>query len=278
MDPTKPLVLVADADAGVRRGLAAQLHAAQYEVIEARNGREALDVVSRFRPDLVLIDGTIPLIDGFTVCQYIKADPQTRSTRIVVFTRSEHEIRSAVEGGADDCLPKPVTKSDVVAKSRKVLGGTRSGAAPDGSNLRRELRRPVAAATVSWGAQTNGRFEITFKERVIDISPRGLSFEHVRCDVCTGYEKDTVHPQCPLFPFSRRLNQGTRDLPFVIHLSDNRVIQVSGRVTHVFQPPDWPRTEKVGVVFTQVSKEAAKAIRDFLQAHQTIRTEARSSR
>lgn len=278
MDPTKPLVLVADADAGIRRGLAAQLVAAQYEVVEARNGREALDLASRFRPDLVLIDGQAPLIDGFKVCQYIKSDPQISSSRVVVFTGSEHEIRSAVEAGADDCLAKPVTKTDVVAKSRKVLGGTRSSAAPDGSNLRRELRRPVSSATVSWGAKNNGRFEITFKERVIDISPRGLSFEHVRCEVCTGYEKDTVHPQCPLFPFSRRLDHSGEDLSFVVHLPDNRVIQVAGRVTHVFQPPDWPRTEKIGVAFTQVSKEAAKAIRDFLQAHQTIRTEARSSR
>jgi CheY-like chemotaxis protein len=277
MDPTKPLVLVVDADANVRRGLTTQLHAAQYEVVEARNGREALDLASRFRPDLVLIDGATPLLDGFKVCQYIKADPQIRSSRVVVFTGSEREIRSAVEAGADDCLAKPVAKSDVIGKSRKVLGGTRQGAAPDGSNLRRELRRPVSAATVSWGAKTNGRFEVTYKERVIDISLRGLSFEHARCDVCTGYEKDTVHPQCPLFPFAKRMN-GSHDLSFVVHLPDNRVIEISGRVAHVFQPPDWPRTEKIGVVFTQVSKEAAKAIREFLQAHQTIRAEARSSR
>ena len=266
----KPLVLVVDQDTNIRRGLMTLLQAAQYEVVEAKNGREALDLTSRFRPDLLLIDGATPLIDGFKVCQYIKADPQIRSSKVVVFTGNDQDIKSAVSSGADDCLAKPVAKADVVGKVRKVLGGSRAAAAPDGSNLRRELRRPVSMANVSWGAKNNGKFEITFKERVVDISLRGMSFEHVRCDVCTGYEKDTVHPQCPLFPNSKRVN-GEHDLSFVVHLPDNKVIEVSGRIAHVFQPPDWPRTEKIGVVFTQVSKEAAKAIREFLAAHQTVR-------
>ncbi|HLG42268.1 MAG TPA: response regulator, partial [Planctomycetota bacterium] len=72
----KPLVLVVDQDTNIRRGLMTLLQAAQYEVVEAKNGREALDLTSRFRPDLLLIDGATPLIDGFKVCQYIKADPQ----------------------------------------------------------------------------------------------------------------------------------------------------------------------------------------------------------
>lgn len=263
MDPRKPLVLVADSDPTVRRQISTSLQAASIEVVEARNGRDALEMAERFHPELVMLDATTPLIDGYKVCQYLKGDPQTRSCKVILISSKASDLKAAVQAGADDCLAKPIDKQDVVEKVRKLLEAPSSAALDNDPNARREIRKPVQASTVSWGSRVGGKYEVMFKERVIDLSSKGLAFEHVRCDVCTGYEKDTVHPNCPFASYARCFHR-TEPLSFVITLPNRKVIEVTGKVAHIFQPEETPRTEKIGVVFTEVSKEAAQAIRQFL--------------
>jgi CheY-like chemotaxis protein len=264
MDPRKPLVLIADSDPSVRRQVTSALQTASIEVVEARNGRDALEMADRFHPELILLDVTTPLIDGYKVCQYIKSDPQTRWSKVVLISSQASDLRGAIEAGADECLAKPIDKGDVVLKVQKLLKSPcpSTAVAPD-PHARRELRKPVEASTVTWGSRIGGKYEVMFKERVIDLSSKGLAFEHVRCDVCTGYEKDTVHPNCPFASYARCFHS-TEPLSFVITLPSRKVIEVMGKVAHIYQPEDTPRTEKVGVVFTEISREASKAIREFL--------------
>jgi CheY-like chemotaxis protein len=265
MDPRKPLVLVADADPTIRRQVSTCLQAAAIEVVEARNGRDALEMAERFHPELVLLDVYTPLIDGYKVCQYIKGDPQTRSCKVVLISSQSGDLKAAVQAGADECLAKPIDKQDVVEKVKKLLAAPAPQTVTTTDNSRRELRKPLQASTVSWGSRVGGKYEVMFKERIIDLSSKGLAFEHIRCDVCTGYEKDTVHPNCPFASYARCFH-GTEALQFVITLPNKKVIEVMGKVAHIFQPEETPKTEKVGVVFTDVSKEASKAIRQFLDA------------
>jgi CheY-like chemotaxis protein len=262
MDPRKPLVLIADSDPTIRRQVSTSLQAASIEVVEARNGRDALEMAERFHPELVMLDANTPLIDGYKVCQYIKGDPQTRACKVILISSKASDLKAAVQAGADDCLAKPIDKQDVVEKVKKLLAAPSPSVNEDHS-ARREIRKAVQASTVSWGSRVGGKYEVMFKERVIDLSSKGLAFEHVRCDVCTGYEKDTVHPNCPFASYARCFHN-TESLAFVITLPNRKVIEVMGKVAHIFQPEDAPRTEKVGVVFTEVSKEAAQAIRQFL--------------
>lgn len=268
MNPWKPLVLVVDDDANVRRILCLHLHASNYETIEARNGREALDLVHKFKPDVILMDIMLPLIDGFKVCEYIKGDPQTRHIRVVVLTArgKKDDVVAAVKAGADDYLVKPFTKEIVLDHVKKVLAAREAVAATlsAASEDRRQNGRTYRPATISWSSKNGDRFHVTFKEQVLDISTRGLAFEHIRCDTCTGYEKDGVHPQCPFWKNARR-NHDSEPVEFIVTLPTRKNIKVEGKIAHVYQPSDSPRMEKVGVTFTNVSPQVLKIIKDYIE-------------
>ena len=96
---------------------------AGYEMLEAENGEEALAVVVRRRPDLILMDIQIPLIDGYEVTRRIKADPALRSIPIIAVTSyalsgDEAKARAA---GCDDFVPKPYSPRQLLAKIRQYL-------------------------------------------------------------------------------------------------------------------------------------------------------------
>lgn len=267
MNPWKPLVLVVDDDANVRRILCHHLQASNYETIEAKNGREALDCVHKFKPDAILLDIMMPLIDGFKVCEYIKGDPQTRHIRVVVLTArgKKDDVVAAVKAGADDYIVKPFTKEVVLDRLKKVLAAREAvtGAPSTASGDRRENGRAARPATISWSSRNGDRIHVTFKEQVLDISTKGLAFEHVRCETCTGYEKDGVHPQCPFWKNAKR-NRESEPVEFIVTLPIRKIIKVQGKVAHVYQPSDLPRTEKVGVTFTSVSPEVLQIIKDYI--------------
>jgi CheY-like chemotaxis protein len=79
-------VLVVDDERSIRLLCRVNLTASGIEVLEARNGREALEVVRESRPDLVLLDVMMPEVDGWTVARELAADEQTRDIPIVFLT------------------------------------------------------------------------------------------------------------------------------------------------------------------------------------------------
>ena len=96
---------------------------AGYEMIEAENGEEALAAVATQRPDLILMDIQIPIIDGYEVTRRIKADPALRSIPIIAVT--SHAIGSGEEkaraAGCDDFVAKPYSPRQLLAKIRQYL-------------------------------------------------------------------------------------------------------------------------------------------------------------
>lgn len=123
-DPSRSLKIlhVDDTDAQ-RYALSRVLRHAGFEVLEARTGRQALDLVAQF-PDLVILDVNLPDIDGFTVCRHIKANDQT--SRIPVLhlsaTMVSTEARVAgLDGGADAYLVQPVQNEELLATVRALL-------------------------------------------------------------------------------------------------------------------------------------------------------------
>ncbi|MEQ1757261.1 MAG: SpoIIE family protein phosphatase [Vicinamibacterales bacterium] len=110
------------------------LHGSGHRVLVARDGRAALDIVRRARPDLVLLDVMMPDIDGFEVCRAIKADPATEET-VVIFLSALDDVADKVSGlklGAADYITKPIQSDEVLARIETHL--TRQ-------YLERELRR-----------------------------------------------------------------------------------------------------------------------------------------
>jgi CheY-like chemotaxis protein len=89
---------------------------------QARDGAEAMALVARERPALVLLDLGMPRVDGFEVCRRLKADPATRSIPVVVMSAGEGR-RAALDAGADDFLAKPFGIDQLAAAVHRGLGG-----------------------------------------------------------------------------------------------------------------------------------------------------------
>jgi DNA-binding response OmpR family regulator len=111
-------VLLVDDDTNARIILNRVLAKAGYEVREASNGREALETVSDFKPDVMIVDWMMPEMDGEQLAKWIKNDPTLRFTYIILLT-ARGDVKDRVRGlqsGADDYIIKPAPHQEVLAR------------------------------------------------------------------------------------------------------------------------------------------------------------------
>jgi PAS domain S-box-containing protein len=121
-DPADACVLVVDDNADLRSYLVRTLEP-HWRVVAAADGRAALELVQRERPDLVLSDVMMPALDGFELLAALRSDPQTATIPIILLSARAGE-EASVEGlqaGADDYLVKPFSALDLVARVRSNL-------------------------------------------------------------------------------------------------------------------------------------------------------------
>jgi len=117
-----PLVLVADDFADNRELYATTFAAAGYQVEQAENGQEALDIIGRRRPAVVVMDLSMPVLDGWEATKRIKADPATRDIVIIAVTghATNFGLQRAREAGADAVVAKPCLPRDLLMLLRKL--------------------------------------------------------------------------------------------------------------------------------------------------------------
>jgi two-component system, OmpR family, response regulator MprA len=109
-------VLVVDDDVLVRRMLARSLAAAGFEVEEAADGGAALATVERSTPDLVVLDVTMPGVDGLAVCRRLRAKGMSGSILMLTARDAVADRVAGLEAGADDYLVKPFAMEELVAR------------------------------------------------------------------------------------------------------------------------------------------------------------------
>ena len=116
-------ILVVEDQPDSRRIIRDMLASTDYEIIEAENGEEALAAIAKQRPDLILMDIQLPIMDGYTATRRIKADPALRSIPIIAVTSYalNGEEKIAKEAGCDDYVPKPYSPRELLAKIRQHL-------------------------------------------------------------------------------------------------------------------------------------------------------------
>ena len=116
----RAIILVVEADPHMRELEAHFLGEAGYAVEVAVDGLSAFERAQRLRPDLVITEILVPKLDGLALCRRLKAEPDTRETRVMIFSILAASAR-AREAGADACLLKPLAESRLVSAVRQLL-------------------------------------------------------------------------------------------------------------------------------------------------------------
>ncbi|HUA37743.1 MAG TPA: ATP-binding protein [Candidatus Sulfopaludibacter sp.] len=118
----RPVVLVADDEPDMRRFLRTQLDA-DYDVLEAVDGLQALEKATQFLPDIILLDMMMPEMDGLAVCQELRKHEETAVVPIILLTaRADEETKfNALELGANDFLAKPFSSTELHARIRNLV-------------------------------------------------------------------------------------------------------------------------------------------------------------
>ncbi len=119
---TAQILVVDDVPANIKL-LQAKLTSEYYDVITAVDGFEAIEKVKKFKPDLILLDVMMPGMDGFEVCQKLKANPELSHIPVVMVTAlsDKSDRLKGLEAGADDFITKPINDTALFARVKSLI-------------------------------------------------------------------------------------------------------------------------------------------------------------
>jgi len=147
----RPRILIVDDDLVIIKFLRANLKASDYETLTAMDGAEALEVIERELPDLVILDIMMPNMDGFEVCRQLRE--WSRLPVIMLSARGDVTDKvKCLNLGADDYITKPFGVGELIARVRSML------------------RRTEAAAISTQPSFTSGDLKINFAQRQVTIA------------------------------------------------------------------------------------------------------------
>ena len=190
-DETTGKVLVVDDERSILELLAYNLRRNGYQVIEARDGRQALQLARTERPDLVILDLMLPRLDGLDVCRELRRES---TVPIIMLTARDEEVDRIVglELGADDYVTKPFSVRELIARVRAVLRRT-THVTMDADSPAILCVGPLEVDTLSREARLSGlslpltRLEIDLLETLMHHPGQSLSREQL-LDQAWGYD------------------------------------------------------------------------------------------
>lgn len=119
----RPLALVADDDTEIAVLVEILLQRDGYDVVKAMNGAEALDLIERKKPDVVVLDIMMPNVNGYEVVQRLRSGDATRFLPVILLSARAGAIdrKYGMRVGADDFILKPFQADDLLERIRSVL-------------------------------------------------------------------------------------------------------------------------------------------------------------
>ena len=123
MDNSIFKVLVVDDENDILEFIQYNLKKEGYDVYLAHNGQEAIDIGHKIKPDLILLDVMMPVMDGIEACKQMKSDPDFANTFIVFLTARSEEYSeiAGFQAGADDYISKPIKPRVLVTRLNAIL-------------------------------------------------------------------------------------------------------------------------------------------------------------
>ena len=115
-------ILIVDDDPSARQTVVALLENEKYELELAEDGFQALQVLGKMQPDLILLDVMMPGMDGFEVCRRIRATPKFAEVPILILTALDdrQSLVQGIEAGADDFVRKPIDRRELITRVRTI--------------------------------------------------------------------------------------------------------------------------------------------------------------
>ena len=123
--PRTAVVLIAEDFEDARELYREYLEFSGFEVVTAANGREAVDRAIALQPDLILMDASMPVLDGWQATRELKANPATRHIPVLALTAHAFDDarQQAKAAGCDGFITKPCLPDDLVSRVRAALDG-----------------------------------------------------------------------------------------------------------------------------------------------------------
>jgi two-component system, OmpR family, alkaline phosphatase synthesis response regulator PhoP len=117
-------ILVAEDEPNILISLEFLLKTAGHDVSLARDGEEALRKLHETRPDLIVLDIMLPLVNGFEICRRIREDPALRETKVLMLTARgrQTEVARGLEAGANSYMTKPFATQELLRAVGELLG------------------------------------------------------------------------------------------------------------------------------------------------------------
>jgi CheY-like chemotaxis protein len=127
MTDTLRRILIAEDDDDARIALKLMLKLSKFDVVEATDGRQAVDSVFSNKPDLVLMDLSLPVIDGLQATREIRTQPEFQNLPIIFVTGYDQQeaIDRIRDSGGTDCINKPIEFDDLKKMIETYLGSRR---------------------------------------------------------------------------------------------------------------------------------------------------------
>jgi two-component system, cell cycle response regulator DivK len=122
---TRPLILIVEDQVDLRQLYAEQLAMCGFDVIQAGNGADAIEHTTSHAPDVVLMDLSLPVVDGWEATRRLKSDQRTAHIPVVALTAHDGsgELQRATRAGCDWFVPKPCPPDALITEVRRVLAG-----------------------------------------------------------------------------------------------------------------------------------------------------------
>ena len=116
-------IIVADDEGALRLLITGTLEIGNYNIVEAENGIEALELVKQERPDLIILDVMMPGMTGYEVCKRIKTNPDIADTKVLILTAKDQQSdkKAALEALADFYLSKPFSPMKLLSMVEEIL-------------------------------------------------------------------------------------------------------------------------------------------------------------